>query len=68
MPGLRADINVIDMDRLRMHRPRVEFDLPAGGRRLLQRVEGYIHTFVSGVETYSDGEATGTLPGRLVRA
>ena len=43
------------------------FDLPAGGKRLLQQAEGYLHTFVSGVETYTDGEATGARPGRLVR-
>jgi N-acyl-D-aspartate/D-glutamate deacylase len=68
VPGLRADINVIDMDRLCMRRPEMHFDLPAGGRRLLQRVDGYAHTFVAGIETYRYGEPTGALPGRLVRA
>ena len=46
----------------------MHYDLPAGGKRLLQRVEGYKHTFVSGIETYHDGQATGELPGRLVRS
>ena len=66
-PGYRADVNVIDFDNLRLRRPEMHFDLPAGGKRLLQRAEGYVHTFVAGVETYRDGEATGELPGRLVR-
>jgi len=66
-PGYKADINVIDFDGLRLHRPEVHHDLPAGGRRLLQRADGYLHTIVSGVETYRAGEATGALPGRLVR-
>jgi N-acyl-D-aspartate/D-glutamate deacylase len=66
-PGLRADINIIDVDALSLHSPELSFDLPAGGKRLLQRVDGYRHTFVAGVETYANGEATGALPGRLVR-
>jgi len=66
-PGYKADINVIDLDRVRLRRPEIRFDLPAGGRRLLQRADGYRHTFVSGVETYADGEPTDGLPGRLVR-
>jgi N-acyl-D-aspartate/D-glutamate deacylase len=65
-PGYRADINVIDLDRLSMRRPEMHFDLPGGGRRLLQRADGYLHTFVSGSETYADGEPTDALPGRLV--
>ena len=68
LPGLRADINVIDMDEIRVHVPEMHYDLPAGGKRLLQRVEGYKHTFVNGVETYRDGQATGALPGHLVRS
>ncbi|MFP3902521.1 MAG: N-acyl-D-amino-acid deacylase family protein [Acidimicrobiia bacterium] len=67
-PGMRADLNVIDLDRLRLHPPRIVRDLPAGGKRLVQRVDGYRHTFVAGVETYADGEWTGATPGRLVRA
>jgi N-acyl-D-aspartate/D-glutamate deacylase len=66
-PGYRADINVIDFDRLRVHRPELLYDLPAGGRRIVQRADGYAHTFVAGVETYTEGIATGALPGRLVR-
>jgi N-acyl-D-aspartate/D-glutamate deacylase len=66
-PGYKADINVIDFDRLGMGRPRLVFDLPAGGKRLLQDATGYAHTFVSGVEIARDGEPTGATPGRLVR-
>lgn len=66
-PGLRADINVIDFDALACEAPVMAYDLPAGGKRLLQRACGYRHTFVAGIETYRDGEATGALPGRLVR-
>jgi N-acyl-D-aspartate/D-glutamate deacylase len=65
--GFKADVNVIDFDRLTLRRPTMAFDLPAGGKRLLQRAEGYVHTFVSGVEVYADGEHTGALPGVLVR-
>ena len=66
-PGYKADLNVIDLDNLRLHSPEISHDLPAGGRRFLQRAEGYRHTVVSGVETYADGQSTGELPGRLVR-
>ncbi|MDZ7674898.1 MAG: amidohydrolase family protein [Acidimicrobiales bacterium] len=66
-PGYRADVNVIDFDRLSIHRPEMHHDLPAGGRRVLQRASGYLHTLCGGVETYADGVATGELPGRLVR-
>ncbi|WP_038200272.1 N-acyl-D-amino-acid deacylase family protein [Xenophilus azovorans] len=66
-PGMKADINVIDVDRLGLPAPRMTFDLPAGGKRLLQKAEGYRATVLSGVVTYRDGEATGELPGRLVR-
>jgi N-acyl-D-aspartate/D-glutamate deacylase len=66
-PGYKADVNVIDMQRLRLRRPQMSFDLPGGGRRLLQRAEGYLHTFVDGLEVYRDGEPTDELPGRLVR-
>jgi len=66
-PGMRADLNLIDLDGLRLQPPTIAFDLPAGGRRFLQRADGYLHTFVAGEETYSSGEATGALPGRLVR-
>ena len=66
-PGYRADLNVIDMDRLQVRAPVMADDLPAGGRRLLQRASGYVATLVAGVPTYRDGEATGALPGQLVR-
>jgi N-acyl-D-aspartate/D-glutamate deacylase len=65
--GMRADLNVIDLDGLTLHRPTMAFDLPAGGKRLLQGADGYLHTFVSGEEVYAQGEHTGALPGRLVR-
>ena len=65
--GYKADLNVIDFDRLRLHPPEIRRDLPAGGRRLVQRADGYVATIVSGVPVYRDGEATGALPGRLVR-
>jgi N-acyl-D-aspartate/D-glutamate deacylase len=66
-PGYKADFNLIDYARLRVRKPYLAYDLPAGGRRMLQKAEGYRHTFVSGVEVMSDGEATGALPGRLIR-
>ena len=65
--GHRADINVIDFDALRLHKPEFAYDLPAGGRRLLQRADGYEHTFVAGTEVRTHGESTGATPGRLVR-
>ncbi|MBN8906288.1 MAG: amidohydrolase family protein, partial [Rhodospirillales bacterium] len=67
-PGMKADVNVIDFDALRLHVPEVRYDLPMGGRRLVQRVDGYHHTFVSGVETFAGGIHTGATPGKLVRA
>jgi N-acyl-D-aspartate/D-glutamate deacylase len=66
--GLRADLNVIDYDALRLHSPEVAHDLPAGGRRLVQRADGYTATVVAGTVTYRDGAATGALPGRLLRS
>ncbi|MBB3751555.1 N-acyl-D-aspartate/D-glutamate deacylase [Mycolicibacterium sp. BK634] len=66
-PGYKADVNVIDFDTLTARAPRLVADLPAGGQRVLQPADGYLHTLVSGVETYSRGEATGALPGRLIR-
>lgn len=65
--GYKADLNVIDLDGLRLHAPSVAHDLPAGGRRLRQVADGYAATIVSGVVTYRHGEPTGALPGRLVR-
>jgi N-acyl-D-amino-acid deacylase len=66
-PGLRADLNLIDLARLTLYRPRIEHDLPAGGKRFLQSASGYRHTFVAGVETLRDDRPTGATPGRLVR-
>jgi N-acyl-D-amino-acid deacylase len=67
-PGLKADINVIDFAALRLRQPEVVHDLPAGGRRLVQRVDGYKATLVAGTPVFEDGEDTGARPGRLVRA
>jgi N-acyl-D-aspartate/D-glutamate deacylase len=66
-PGKRADINVVDLEGLRLHAPEMVFDLPAGGRRLVQRVDGYDATLCAGAVTFEAGEATGERPGRLVR-
>ncbi len=65
--GKRADINVFDLDKLRLYRPRLVHDLPAGGQRLLQDVEGYRATFVRGEMIAHNGELTGARPGRLAR-
>jgi len=67
-PGMLADLNLIDFPRLGLARPYMAADLPAGGRRLLQKASGYAATIKSGVATYRDGTPTGRLPGRLVRA
>lgn len=66
-PGYKADVNVIDMQRIKLHRPVVKANLPAGGKRLTQDSEGYVATIVSGAVTYREGQSTGALPGRLVR-
>ena len=66
-PGKRADINIIDFEGLRLHAPEIVHDLPAGGRRMLQRATGYDHTFVAGTEIMTGGASTGATPGRLVR-
>jgi N-acyl-D-amino-acid deacylase len=65
--GLRADLNVIDYDRLGLCRPEMAYDLPGGARRLLQRATGYVATVVAGQVTFRDGADTGARPGRLVR-
>jgi len=65
--GYKADLNIIDLDHLTLYRPTAEYDLPANGRRLIQRADGYKATIVSGEITYIDGESTGNFPGRLVR-
>jgi len=66
-PGKKADINVIDFDRLHIHAPEMVRDLPANGRRLVQKVDGYKYTICGGKVIYEDGQATGELPGKLVR-
>ncbi len=66
-PGMKADVNVIDVDRLKLMTPHIVHDLPAGGRRFLQNAEGICATVCSGRLIYENGEATGELPGRLVR-
>ncbi len=66
-PGMRADLNIIDFDRLRCERPTMAYDLPAGGKRLLQKARGYTATIVAGETIARDGEPTGARPGRLVR-
>jgi len=66
-PGCKADLNLFDLDRLHLHAPEVAHDLPSGGRRLVQRAEGYTATIVSGVVVHREGRPTGALPGRLVR-
>ena len=65
--GQKADINVIDLDKLALQPPVMHPDLPAGGNRLLQRASGYVATIVSGTPAYRNGQATGQLAGRLVR-
>jgi N-acyl-D-amino-acid deacylase len=60
-------VNVIDLDRLRILAPEMVFDLPAEGRRMIQRAEGYRATVVNGVVTFENGKATGEMPGRLIR-
>ncbi len=66
-PGYKADLNVIDHTRLTLHRPTVAYDLPAGGRRLVQYADGYDATVVSGQITYRNGKPTTALPGKLIR-
>lgn len=66
-PGYRADLNILDYDNLTLHRPVTLRDLPAGGRRLMQRASGYTATIVAGQTIYRDGNPTGAKPGRLVR-
>ena len=66
--GKKADVNVIDYANMQLHVPEVLYDLPKNGRRLVQRVDGYRHTLVSGVSTFENGVYSGATPGRLVRA
>ncbi len=66
-PGKKADVNVIDFDRLALGMPRMAHDLPAGGGRLLQEADGYVATIVSGAVTRRGGVDTGARPGQLLR-
>ena len=66
-PGRKADINLIDFANLRLRAPEMVYDLPAGGRRFVQRAEGYKYTIVSGEVVLADGEPTGALPGKVIR-
>ena len=66
-PGYKADINVIDYDRLVLHARKVVYDLPAGGRRLIQEASGFDATILSGVIANREDWARGSLPGRLQR-
>ncbi len=67
-PGKRADINIIDFDALMPRKPEIVYDLPTGGRRFIQRADGYRTTMVAGTVTFENGEHTGALPGTLLRA
>lgn len=67
-PGMRADVNVIDFEHLQLRMPEIVNDLPAGGRRFIQRVDGYETTLVGGVPVFERGEHTGALPGKLLRS
>ena len=65
--GMKADINIIDYDELKMLAPEVRYDLPAGGRRIFQGAQGYRYTIVSGEVIMENGAETGALPGQLIR-
>ncbi len=67
MPGMLADLNVIDMDRLKLGKPWLAFDLPAGGKRLLQKADGYVATIKSGQVTFREGVMQGATPGIVIR-
>ncbi|XOV82750.1 MAG: amidohydrolase family protein [bacterium] len=66
-PGYKADLNLIDYDNLKLHAPEMAYDLPAGGKRLVQKADGYHMTICNGAVTYEHGEHTGALPGKLLR-
>jgi N-acyl-D-aspartate/D-glutamate deacylase len=66
-PGKKGDVNLIDFDRLQLHRPELVSDLPGGASRLIQRAEGYVATINRGVVTFDHAEDTGARPGVLLR-
>lgn len=65
--GMIADINIIDFEKLNVSLPKMIFDLPKGGKRLVQESFGYLATIKSGEVVYENGQATGTLPGQVIR-
>jgi N-acyl-D-amino-acid deacylase len=65
--GYKADLNVIDFDKLRLDLPYLVNDLPGGAKRLIQKAEGYTATIVSGEVTFRNGEETGARPGAVIR-
>jgi N-acyl-D-aspartate/D-glutamate deacylase len=67
LPGMLADLNVIDMERLKLGKPWLAFDLPAGGKRLLQKADGYVATIKSGQVTFREGVMQGATPGIVIR-
>jgi N-acyl-D-aspartate/D-glutamate deacylase len=67
-PGLRADLNLIDFEALTFDMPEMVYDFPANGRRLVQHAQGYVGTFVNGVQTVANDEFTGAMPGKLLRS
>ena len=66
--GYKADINIIDYDQLTLHAPKIQYDLPAGGKRLVQEATGYDSTILSGVPVWINGQSTGLFPGKLLRS
>ena len=66
--GMKADLNLIDWDKLGVAHPEIAYDLPTGGKRLVQRAHGYVATICAGAMTFQHGESTGELPGKLVRS
>jgi len=65
--GMRADINIIDLNKLSLESPEITYDLPAGGKRMYQKARGYLYTLVSGEVIMKEGVETGAMPGALIR-
>jgi N-acyl-D-aspartate/D-glutamate deacylase len=65
--GMKADLNLIDFEKLQLGTPHIIFDLPAGGRRMFQDAQGYVATIVSGEVIMENGTYTGAVPGKLIR-